>query len=228
MSLGTSDGGVAVVAVKGDVGAGEVLVSVDGGPERTASLDFIARHHTLLTLDGEAREYAAAPVYTGPATPGWSNPAPGAPTELFLGSDGWSCGLQVLSREAKLARVLSAIQREEGAADPAVRSPMPGTVVSVSVGDGERVEAGQVLLAVEAMKMEHQLLAPLDGTVHITTRSGDLVKADQVLATIHPEPHGEQHPEPDPEQHPEPEPEQEPRSEQGQKHQNPIITGKGA
>jgi acetyl-CoA/propionyl-CoA carboxylase biotin carboxyl carrier protein len=38
------------------------------------------------------------------------------------------------------------------------------------------------------MKMEHQLLAPLDGTVHLNTRPGDLVKADQVLATIHPHP----------------------------------------
>jgi acetyl-CoA/propionyl-CoA carboxylase biotin carboxyl carrier protein len=41
------------------------------------------------------------------------------------------------------------------------------------------------------MKMEHQLLAPLDGTVHLTTRPGDLVKADQVLATIHPHPAAE-------------------------------------
>jgi acetyl-CoA/propionyl-CoA carboxylase biotin carboxyl carrier protein len=36
------------------------------------------------------------------------------------------------------------------------------------------------------MKMEHQLLAPLAGTVHLSTRPGDLVKADQILATIHP------------------------------------------
>jgi acetyl-CoA/propionyl-CoA carboxylase biotin carboxyl carrier protein len=105
---------------------------------------------------------------------------------LFLGNGGWSCRLEVLTRETRLARVLAAIQREEGAADPAVRSPMPGTVVSVSVSDGDHVEAGQVLLSVEAMKMEHQLVAPLDGTVHISAASGDLVKADQVLATVHP------------------------------------------
>jgi acetyl-CoA/propionyl-CoA carboxylase, biotin carboxylase, biotin carboxyl carrier protein len=59
-------------------------------------------------------------------------------------------------------------------------------VVSVAVGDGDTVEAGQVLVSVEAMKMEHQLVAPLDGTVHLSISSGDLVKADQVLATIHP------------------------------------------
>ena len=104
----------------------------------------------------------------GPVRPSRDNPTPEVPTELFLGNEGWSCRLEVLTRETRLARVLAAIEREEGAADPAVRSPMPGTVVSVSVSNGDTVEAGQVLLAVEAMKMEHQLVAPLDGTVHIS------------------------------------------------------------
>jgi acetyl-CoA/propionyl-CoA carboxylase biotin carboxyl carrier protein len=48
------------------------------------------------------------------------------------------------------------------------------------------VAAGELLVSVEAMKMEHQLVAPLDGTVHLSARPGDLVKADQVLATVHP------------------------------------------
>ena len=81
--------------------------------------------------------------------------------------------------------MLAAIQREEGTADPEVRSPMPGTVVSVAVSNGDTVAAGQVLLSVEAMKMEHQLVAQVAGTVHISVKPGDLVKADQVLATIH-------------------------------------------
>ncbi|WP_427004141.1 biotin carboxylase N-terminal domain-containing protein [Pseudarthrobacter sp. H2] len=185
ISLGTPDGGVATVEVSGSLAAGEVFVAVDGGPQRTASLAFTARHHPVLTLDGETRDYALAPVWSGPAGRSWRDPEPGPPSELYLGSGGWSCRLEVLSREAKLARVLAGIEREEGAADPAVRSPMPGTVVSVSVSNGDAVVAGQVLLSVEAMKMEHQLVAPLDGTVHLSITSGDLVKADQVLATIH-------------------------------------------
>jgi acetyl-CoA/propionyl-CoA carboxylase biotin carboxyl carrier protein len=186
ISLGTSDGGIGTVGVAGRVADGPVLASVGDGPQRMASLQFLKRSYVVLTLDGEARGYSLAPVYTGPATPSWDNPTPGSPTELFLGNEGWSCRLEVLTRESRLARVLAAIDREEGAADPAVRSPMPGTVVSVSVSNGDTVEAGQVLLSVEAMKMEHQLVAPLDGTVHISISSGDLVKADQVLATIHP------------------------------------------
>lgn len=188
ISLGTSDGGVATVALRGTA-AGGSAVSVDGGPWRTASADFSSDHRAEVTLGGEMNTYAFAPVHAGPAAPGRGSPTPGAPTGLFLGNEGWSCRLEVLSRESRLARVLSAMEREVGAADPAVRSPMPGTVVSVSVRNGDTVETGQVLLSVEAMKMEHQLLAPLDGTVHISISSGDLVKADQVLATIHaPEP----------------------------------------
>jgi len=186
ISLGTPDGGVATVAVADDPAAGFLRVSVDGGPQRTALWRPTSRIEGELDLDGGTTAYTFAPVYTGPVIPGWDDPSPGAPTELFLGNEGRSCRLEVLTRETRLARVLAAVEREEGAADPAVRSPMPGTVVSVSVSNGDAVEAGQVLLAVEAMKMEHQLVAPLDGTVHISAASGDLVKADQVLATIHP------------------------------------------
>jgi acetyl-CoA/propionyl-CoA carboxylase biotin carboxyl carrier protein len=188
ISVGTPDGGVATVTLSGAVGQGTAALRLDGGPERTASLRFPKRNHAELTLDGESREYALAlaPVSRGPADPDRGGSTSGVPVELFLGNGGWACRLEVLTREARLARVLAAIEREEGAADPAVRSPMPGTVVSVSVSNGDTVQAGQVLVSVEAMKMEHQLVAPLDGTVHISARSGDLVKADQVLATVHP------------------------------------------
>ncbi|WP_258805417.1 biotin carboxylase N-terminal domain-containing protein [Pseudarthrobacter sp. NS4] len=181
VSLGTPDGGLATVAVSGSPGGS--IVTVDGGKRSRACLRFPRRGHMELTLDGEVHEYALAPVYPGPGTP-----LSDAPLQLFLGNEGWSCRLDVLTREARLERVLAAIQQEEGSADPAVRSPMPGTVVSVAVADGDTVKAGQVLVSVEAMKMEHQLPAPLAGTVHLSTRPGELVKAEQVVATIHPDP----------------------------------------
>ncbi|MFF1254027.1 acetyl/propionyl/methylcrotonyl-CoA carboxylase subunit alpha [Pseudarthrobacter sp. NPDC058329] len=185
---GTATGGATTRGtVTRVVGAGRaVLVAVDNGPARPARLEFLSPRAAVLTLDGRATTYALAPVFRGPGAPAHDSPVVGVPTELFLGNEGWSCRLEVLTRESRLERVLAAIHREEGAADPAVRSPMPGTVVSVPVTDGDSVAAGQILVSVEAMKMEHQLLAPLDGTVHLTARPADLVKADQVLATVHP------------------------------------------
>ena len=63
---------------------------------------------------------------------------------------------------------------------------MPGTVIAVNVVDGQRVAAGDTLLIVEAMKMEHQLTATIPGTVSISAMLGDVVKLDQIVATIHP------------------------------------------
>ncbi|WDF34375.1 biotin carboxylase N-terminal domain-containing protein [Arthrobacter agilis] len=103
---------------------------------------------------------------------------------VWLGDAGWSARVRRLTRRDLLENSLSRISREEGAADPLVRSPMPGTVVSVAVEDGAVVHAGDVLLAVEAMKMEHQLTAAVSGVVHLSLKPGDLVRAQQVVATI--------------------------------------------
>jgi len=71
-----------------------------------------------------------------------------------------------------------------GAHDGDVRSPMPGAVIAVRVAPGDEVEEGQVLLVVEAMKMEHALTAPFAGTVDLSVRTGDQVVVDQLLATV--------------------------------------------
>ena len=52
-----------------------------------------------------------------------------------------------------------------GAGGGALTAPMPGTVTVVKVAKGDEVVAGQSLLVVEAMKMEHVITAPHDGTV---------------------------------------------------------------
>jgi acetyl/propionyl-CoA carboxylase alpha subunit len=64
-------------------------------------------------------------------------------------------------------------------------SPMPGTVVKVLVAPGDRVEKGQDLLVVEAMKMEFKIAAPSAGVVAaIPVAAGDPCDAGQVLAEI--------------------------------------------
>ncbi|MDQ0757004.1 biotin carboxylase N-terminal domain-containing protein [Arthrobacter sp. B3I4] len=182
MSFGTPGAGLSAVAVTfvENIDLGHARIRVDGGAERDVRVIGMASDEIFLEIDGAEHRFARTPF--GP-----DYPREDLPEFVYLGNEGWSCRLEPLTREARLARVLAAVEREEGAADPAVRSPMPGTVVSVSVSNGDTVTAGQVLLSVEAMKMEHQLVAPLAGTVHISAGTGDLVKADQVLATIHPD-----------------------------------------
>ncbi|MEU8588020.1 acetyl/propionyl/methylcrotonyl-CoA carboxylase subunit alpha [Streptomyces sp. NPDC048664] len=66
-------------------------------------------------------------------------------------------------------------------------APMPGTVTVVKVAVGDTVEAGQSLLVVEAMKMEHVISAPHAGTVaELGVAPGTTVAMDQVLAVVAP------------------------------------------
>ncbi|WP_138443745.1 acetyl/propionyl/methylcrotonyl-CoA carboxylase subunit alpha [Sinomonas susongensis] len=180
VTLGTPDGEVATVrvaAADGDrsLDTGNATVTVGEGSERKASFAVVG-HSLQLDLDGEPHDYSWA---VGPSEAGGA----GSRT-VFLGQGGWSVALPVLDRAQRLARVLGGIHRHDGEASPEVRSPMPGTVVSVAVAPGQSVEAGQPLVSVEAMKMEHQLVAGVAGTVQLHVGVGALVKADQVVATV--------------------------------------------
>ena len=76
-------------------------------------------------------------------------------------------------------------ENQADSADDIVRSPMPGTVVSVSVAEGQAVRPGQPLLVVEAMKMEHTVTAQRAGVLTaLTARAGQQVTLDEPLAVI--------------------------------------------
>ncbi|MBA2467333.1 MAG: hypothetical protein H0V46_07000, partial [Sphingomonas sp.] len=73
------------------------------------------------------------------------------------------------------------------AGDGAVVAPMPGRVTAVEVAPGEKVAKGQRLLTLEAMKMEHGLVAPFDGTAaEVAAEAGAQVSEGAVLAKIEP------------------------------------------
>ena len=66
-----------------------------------------------------------------------------------------------------------------------VAAPMPGTILSVSASVGQAVKAGEVLMILEAMKMENEIVAPCNGTVkQILVQKGSTVATDQALAVI--------------------------------------------
>ena len=165
-------GTVHTIEVLGTVQDAEVRI--DGQAPCTAGLE-LDGDRLRLVLNGVVHSlvYAFGPGVDG--TP-----------VLWTSRGGYTAALELPGRREILRGALAAAGKSEGAADPVLRSPMPGTVVTVAAANGDTVEAGQVLLGVEAMKMEHQLTAPVAGRVAITLRPGDLVKAGQVLATVVP------------------------------------------
>ena len=115
----------------------------------------------VVTLDGIRREYLVA----------------GADGQVWLAGG----GATVLVEEVREAPVRA---DDAHSGDAELTSPMPGSVVAVGVDDGESVSAGTVVVAVEAMKMEHSLRSPVDGTVELLVAVGDQVTRGQVLARI--------------------------------------------
>ena len=67
----------------------------------------------------------------------------------------------------------------------AVKAPMPGNILDVKVKAGASVKAGDVLVILEAMKMENEIVAPQDGTVaSINVNKGDTVNSGDVLVSM--------------------------------------------
>ena len=66
-----------------------------------------------------------------------------------------------------------------------VTSPMPGTILSVNVDAGDAVKRGQVLMILEAMKMENEIMCPCDGkVVSVNTSKGSSVESGTLLCVI--------------------------------------------
>jgi biotin carboxyl carrier protein len=66
-----------------------------------------------------------------------------------------------------------------------ISAPMPGTVLDVRVSKGDNVEAGQIILILEAMKMENEIIAPARGTItSVHVGNGDPVSAGEIMIKI--------------------------------------------
>ena len=99
----------------------------------------------------------AAPVAAAPAAPVAPKAAPAAAPKAAVGAAG----------------------------AVAVKAPMPGNILDVKVAAGASVKAGDVLVILEAMKMENEIVAPQDGTVaSINVNKGDTVNSGDVLVSM--------------------------------------------
>lgn len=65
-----------------------------------------------------------------------------------------------------------------------VVAPMPGTVLKLNVKDGDTVASGDVILILEAMKMENEIVAPCAGKVTLNVKAGETVDTDALLASV--------------------------------------------
>ena len=87
-----------------------------------------------------------------------------------------------VAKAAAPAAAPAPAQKVSQAGNISVTAPMPGKILSIKVKEGDSVHSGDVLLVLEAMKMENDIVAPKDGTVvSINTKVGDSVESAQVL-----------------------------------------------
>ena len=77
------------------------------------------------------------------------------------------------------------LPNQQTEAEGSLHAPMPGQVIAVNVEVGQAVAQGEVLLIIEAMKMEHRITAPYAGTVSaIRYNTGDTVQQDAVMLAL--------------------------------------------
>ena len=98
------------------------------------------------------------------------------------GADGATAGAQPKARKSRSARGGSAAR---GASGDSLTSPMQGTLVKIAVSNGDEVSEGDLVVVLEAMKMEQPLTAHKSGVIKdLTVSAGETVSAGTVLATI--------------------------------------------
>jgi 3-methylcrotonyl-CoA carboxylase alpha subunit len=163
----------------------------DPAPRRTTwsiggeEIEVVRRRGTVQVGEGEPVAASARVGRRGVVHVEWD----GESTTFRWYDDGEALWLARSGEVWSLARRRPTIDRAGKATAGAgpVTSPMPGTVLQVQAQPGDFVTAGQALLSVGAMKMEHVVTATVDGRVkEVLVRAGDAVALDEVLAVIDP------------------------------------------
>ena len=141
-------------------------ISLDGKPVEAAAVEIAPNIFSIL-LNGKSYEIRVTPSPTGTLT-------------LQTGRTEFTA--EVTDPRAWRGRRHGALEAE---GRQQILAPMPGKIIRVLVQAGEKVQAGQGLLVVEAMKMQNEIRSPKSGTVErLLVMEGQPVNAGEVLAWV--------------------------------------------
>ena len=105
--------------------------------------------------------------------------------EIEVNGKRFEVSLSVPSSTSKVRRSASAVGASAAGGDGNISVPMQGTIVKIQVAEGDKVEAGDILVVLEAMKMENNIASDVNGTIaEITIEEGDSVGAGDIIILI--------------------------------------------
>ncbi|GAA2037443.1 acetyl-CoA carboxylase biotin carboxylase subunit [Yaniella flava] len=161
-----------------------ITYRVDYPADEPTRFDVVLQSNTQLLPTGAVNEFVYRDA-SGVETVTVAAEAPTSQgTRVWLASNNFTGVVLVLDHKAQVLDILATMESEERGVDPQVRAPLPGTVTAVHIDDGSEVAAGDPVVTIEAMKMEHHLKAPLDGTAAIHVKDGQQVRLDQNILTV--------------------------------------------
>ena len=150
------------------------------GPGAARDVEAFDRGDGSVLVDGTTFDVSPA----GPAR--WLVTGPDRRTVVHVAWDGETCWVHADGRAWRLARA-AGTRRSAGTTDDevALASPMPASVRAIHVREGQPVTGGDVLIVLEAMKMELPIRAPRDAVVaHVRCSVGDLVQPGVQLVEL--------------------------------------------
>ena len=152
---------------------------------KTYTITVNGQSYVVQVEEGVTAAAQNAPVITIPAAAPAAAPVAAAPAAAAPAAAPAAPAAPAAATPAAAPAVVPAAAAPAAAGRVSVEAPMPGKILSIDKKAGDRVNAGDTIMILEAMKMENEIVAPEDGTVaSIQVAVNQSVEAGEVLATL--------------------------------------------